>query len=169
MGWTGPGNNSKARLRRLSDDLVHFKWLFPFLKDEWSFRIADKLIFLVYRPGGLPDPGRTLACGGKWPWLPACKGYLPLRSRHFLLTSKKIGALSGFDGESFSSRISLLFTISKCQNGKNKQTGANDATIVDYHDIWQLLAKDSVETEKRGKCYFSRSRVDNAARIKRTS
>ncbi len=140
-----------------NDDLAHFKWLLPFLKDERAFRIANKPIFLVYRPGDLPDPGRTLAVWRKAAMAAGLQGIFAIAIKTSFANQQKDWTLSGFDGELiFQPNFTTVYNFANAQNGNsNKHTGANDATIVDYHDIWQLLAKDSVETENRGNVFTS--------------
>lgn len=42
------------------DDLEHIRWLLPALADPRAVRIGDRPMFVVYRPGDLPDAARTI-------------------------------------------------------------------------------------------------------------
>ncbi len=42
-----------------ADDLEHIRWLIPAFADPRYIRVDDRPIFLVYRPGDLPEPEAT--------------------------------------------------------------------------------------------------------------
>lgn len=58
--WKGEGRNALLeQTYSPEDDLIHIRWLIKAFEDQRYIRIENKPLFLVYRPGHLPNTLRT--------------------------------------------------------------------------------------------------------------
>lgn len=126
-----------------SDDAAHFEWLLPFMKDKRAITVNGKPIFLIYRPGDLPDPRRTLSL---WRSMASTAG-LPGLYLIAIVTSFRNQAKDwireGFDGELlFQPNFDELITQATIDKGLQRvPVTANGATIATYEHVWPRLAK----------------------------
>ena len=57
--WLGRGEAMLEQRYSPEDDLEHARWLVRAFADRRYVRVEGRPLFLVYRPGDLPDPART--------------------------------------------------------------------------------------------------------------
>ena len=95
------------------DDLTHIRWLITAFSDLRYIRVANRPVFLVYRPADLPDPKRTtdvfrtesLRQGLPEPYLIGIDAHCPgvdcrvLGFDATLMFEPQLGALQGFTSE----------------------------------------------------------------------
>ncbi len=139
------------------DDLSHFNWLLPFLKDKRSFKIDNRPVFLVYRPGDLPDHGRTLALWRAAAQAARLPGLYVIAIKAFFADRDQNWTERGFDGElifhpNFRTIDNLIDENKIVPNGLDP---ARDAKIVSYHNIWHLFAEDGIETQRKDDVFTS--------------
>lgn len=139
------------------DDTAHFAWLLPFLRDRRALTVDGRPVFLIYRPGDLPDPARTLTL---WRRLAAEAG-LPGLYLIAILTSFRNQARNwreaGFDGE-------LLFQPNFDEFARQARTDqANrlvpatrtEAVVARYENAWPRFAALSERTAQEADVYAS--------------
>jgi len=57
--WLGTGRVLQEQRYSPDDDVRHARWLLDAFADDRYLRIAGRPLFVVYRPGDLPEPART--------------------------------------------------------------------------------------------------------------
>jgi hypothetical protein len=57
--WLGTGRVLQAQRYSPEDDVAHARWLVEAFADPRYLRVDGRPLFLVYRPGDLPEPRRT--------------------------------------------------------------------------------------------------------------
>ena len=57
--WLGTGRVLQPQRYSPDDDVAHARWALDAFADHRYLRVGGRPIFLVYRPGDLPDPHRT--------------------------------------------------------------------------------------------------------------
>jgi len=58
--WLGTGRVLQEQRYSADDDADHARWLLDAFADDRYVRIAGRPLFVVYKPGDLPEPGRTV-------------------------------------------------------------------------------------------------------------
>ncbi len=140
-----------------NDDLSHFSWLLPFLKDKRAFKIDNKPVFLVYRPGNLPNPERTLDLWRKEAAAAGLPGIFVIAIKTSFVNQQENWTDRGFDGELlFQPNFTAVYNFAEEHKEKsNRRNGTTDATVVNYHDVWPLLAEEGSDTKKRNNLFTS--------------
>jgi GT2 family glycosyltransferase/tetratricopeptide (TPR) repeat protein/uncharacterized HAD superfamily protein/hypoxanthine phosphoribosyltransferase len=139
------------------DDRSHFNWLLPFLMDKRAFKIENKPVFLVYRPGNLPNPERTIDLWRKAAAAAGLPGIFIMAIKTSFANEQENWTFRGFDGELlFQPNFTTVYNFAEEQKGKsNQQNGTADATVVNYRDVWRLLAEEGNEAKKRDSLFTS--------------
>jgi hypothetical protein len=57
--WLGTGRVLQEQQYSADDDVRHARWLLEAFADERYLTVGGRPLFVVYRPGDLPDPART--------------------------------------------------------------------------------------------------------------
>jgi lipopolysaccharide biosynthesis protein len=57
--WLGTGRVLQEQRYSPDDDVRHARWLLEAFADDRYLRVAGRPLFLVYKPGDLPDPARA--------------------------------------------------------------------------------------------------------------
>jgi O-antigen biosynthesis protein len=116
-----------------ADDAEHIEALLPALTDPRAIRVDGRPLFLVYRPGDLPDPVATTRT---WRAAIRAQGLSDL----YLVAVESDGAIDprpiGFDA---SVRFQPDWRV--LEDAPRLEVGPPSARVYEYRDVWPVLAE----------------------------
>ncbi len=139
------------------DDAAHFAWLLPFLKDRRALAVDGRPMFLIYRPGDLPNPARTIALWRRLAQEAGLPGlYLVAIITSFQNQSRPWREV-GFDGELLFQPNFDVFAHQARLDQANRvvPTTRTAAVIAQYQNVWPLFAALSERTSHTADVFAS--------------
>lgn len=136
-----------------ADDRAHFEALLPAFRDPRAIRVDGKPLFLIYRPGHLPDARGTVATWRTLAREAGLPGLYLLAMRTGFELDRPPWTEAGFDGEvffqpSFSGAVNPAARQVRPLDGRGVD-GATVPRVVDYETAWPLMSAEAAAVTSR--------------------
>ncbi len=140
-----------------ADDLAHFQWLLRFFKDKRAIKIDDKPLFMVYRPGDLPNPQRTMALWRESARQAGLPGLFIIAIKTSFVNQEKEWTKNGFDAEMLfqPNFTEVLQYMDRLNDGQKRFCNEIKAKVVDYKEVWPLLAALASNVQRNDSLFTS--------------